>query len=81
MPSIDGIKIRFEVIWNADAGLDATRRRICEYWRDARLSEGQAAHLLGMTRTEARVMAEELGVAVYGMIDEAPVTETLAGGA
>lgn len=62
--------VRFEVIWNADAGLDATRRRICEYWRDGKLTEGQAAHLLGMSRIEARVTAEELGVAVYGMIDE-----------
>lgn len=63
------MKVRFDVIWNADAGLDATRRRICSYWRDGKLSEGQAAELMGMSRTEARVTAEELGVAVYGMID------------
>lgn len=62
--------VRFDVIWNADAGLDATRRRICEYWRDAKLTEGQAAHLLGMSRIEARVTAEELGVAVYGASPE-----------
>lgn len=64
--------VRFEVIWNADANLDSTRRRICEFWRDGKLSEGQAAHLLGMSRTEARVTAEELGVAVYGMAEEVP---------
>lgn len=63
------MNVRFEVIWNADAGLDATRRRICEFWRDGKLSEGQAAQLLGMTRIEARVTADELGVAVYGIVD------------
>lgn len=64
---------RFEVIWNADADLDNTRRRICHYWRDGKLTEGQAAHLLGMNRLEARVTAEELGVPIYRTTEE--VTE------
>lgn len=64
------MKVRFDVIWNADAGLDATRRRICSYWRDGKLSEGQAAALMGMNRIEARVTAEELGVPVYRMAEE-----------
>ena len=42
--------------------LDAMRRRICQHWQAAKLSEGQAAHLLGVDRLEARRISIALGV-------------------
>jgi hypothetical protein len=40
--------------------LEDTQARICLYWHQGRLSEGQAAHLLGLDRLGARELRDRL---------------------
>ena len=42
--------------------LEKIQRRICVWWTKAKLSEGQAAKLLGMDRVEARKLREKFGI-------------------
>ena len=50
----------------ADESPVARQRIVCELWRAGGLSEGQAAKLLHLNRIEARQLAEQVGVQIYG---------------
>lgn len=55
----------------ADESPIARQRIICELWRHGGLTEGQAAKLLHLNRIEARQLAEQVGVPIYGPFSEA----------